>query len=221
MCRKFSRMQFLSIDNAVKMKREARMFKNRASLIRTFVLASAAILLGVGCNTVSRDYPGVSHDELWQAALGAARNPQYSNWFVTENGVFVDAGANRIEIYRQLKRDYAEPGEALRRQSETWTFSVLVEADHRVPKIILNSRAAIRPPNFLTEADHFFGEIDSRLAQLPIDLSNPASAITTTQVADPNGLESPTARDTSTQTIPDPAPAVANPSEVPPPLISP
>lgn len=181
----------------------------------------AAILLGAGCNTVSRDYPGVSHDELWQAALGAARNPKYSNWFVTENGVFVDADANRIEIYRELKRDYAEPGEALRRQNETWTFSVLVDADDRVPKIILNSRAAIRPPNFLTEADHFFGEIDSRLAQLPMDSSKPASAITTMQVADPNGLEAPSARDTSTQTIPDPAPAVANPSGVQPPLTGP
>ena len=181
----------------------------------------AVILLAAGCNTVSRDYPGVSHDELWQAALGAARNPKYSNWFVTENGVFVDADANRIEIYRELKRDYAEPGEALRRQSETWTFSVLVDADDRVPKIVLNSRAAIRPPNFLTEADHFFGEIDSRLAQLPIDLSKPASAITTTQVADPNGLEAPSARDTSTQTIPDPLPAVANPSGVQPPLTGP
>jgi len=181
----------------------------------------AVLLLAAGCNTVSRDYPGVSHDELWQAALGAARNPKYSNWFVTENGVFVDADANRIEIYRELKRDYAEPGEALRRQNETWTFSVLVDADDRVPKIVLNSRAAIRPPNFLTEADHFFGEIDSRLAQLPIDLSKPASAITTTQVADPNGLEAPSARDTSTQTIPDPAPAVANPSGVQPPLTGP
>jgi hypothetical protein len=90
-----------------------------------------------------------------------------------------------------------------------------------VPKIVLNSRAAIRPPNFLTEADHFFGEIDSRLAQLPIDLSKPASAITTTQVADPNGLEAPSARDTSTQTILDPVPAVANPSGVQPPLTGP
>jgi hypothetical protein len=198
MCRKFFQMQFLSIKNAVMM--------------------CAVILLAAGCNTVSRDYPGVSHDQLWQAALGAARNPKYSNWFVTENGVFVDSDANRIEIYRELKRDYAEPGEALRRQNETWTFSVLVDANDRVPKIVLNSRAAIRPPNFLTEADHFFGEIDSRLAQLPIDLSKPASAITTTQVADPNGLEAPSARDTSTQTIPDPAPAVANPSGVQPPL---
>jgi hypothetical protein len=194
-------MQFLSIKNAVMM--------------------CAVILLAAGCNTVSRDYPGVSHDQLWQAALGAARNPKYSNWFVTENGVFVDSDANRIEIYRELKRDYAEPGEALRRQNETWTFSVLVDANDRVPKIVLNSRAAIRPPNFLTEADHFFGEIDSRLAQLPIDLSKPASAITTTQVADPNGLEAPSARDTSTQTIPDPAPAVANPSGVQPPLTGP
>jgi hypothetical protein len=201
MCRKFFQMQFLSIKNAVMM--------------------CAVILLAAGCNTVSRDYPGVSHDQLWQAALGAARNPKYSNWFVTENGVFVDADANRIEIYRELKRDYAEPGEALRRQNETWTFSVLVDANDRVPKIVLNSRAAIRPPNFLTEADHFFGEIDSRLAQLPIDLSKPASGITTTQVADPNGLEAPSARDTSTQTIPDPAPAVANPSGVQPPLTCP
>ena len=151
----------------------------------------AVILLAAGCNTVSRDYPGVSHDQLWQAALGAARNPKYSNLLFSESC------------------------------RTTWTFSVLVDANDRVPKIVLNSRAAIRPPNFLTEADHFFGEIDSRLAQLPIDLSKPASGITTTQVADPNGLEAPSARDTSTQTIPDPAPAVANPSGVQPPLTGP
>ncbi len=187
--------------------------------IRSVVLACAAIVMAVGCNTVSRDYPGVSHDALWQAALGAARNPKYSDWFVTENGVFVDAEENRIEIFRELKRDYASAGEALRRESETWTFSVQVEADHRVPKVVLNSRASIRPPNFLIEADHFFGEIDSRLAQMPSDMSNPSK--TTLQVADPNGLESPNALDTASQTMVDPAPTVANPSGVQPPLTSP
>lgn len=213
MCRKFSPMRFLSIDRR---RPAARGFW------RTIGLACLSVACAVGCSTVSRDYPGVSHDELWQAALGAANNPKYSDWFVTENGVFVDKADNRIEIYRELKRDYAPPGAALRRESETWTFSVLVDTDDRVPKVFLDTRTAVRTPNFWKQADHFFGEIDARLAQLPTDPLNTMVKIPTPLIPNKNALEAPTALDSSSKIIPDlAAPAVANPSGIQPPLTAP
>ncbi len=115
----------------------------------------------------SRDYPGVAPDALWKAAVGAAESPRYTDWMVTENGVFVDEPGKRIEIYRELTRDHAPLGAALQRQSEIWTFSVRVQTDDRIPKVVIDTRSTLRSRGFWKQTDHFFGEIDSRLAQRP------------------------------------------------------
>ena len=214
-------MRFLSIDHSDMTACKSSHAAHAPSKAVVVVLAFAAMLLACGCKTVSRDYPGVSHDQLWQAALGAARNPKYSDWFVTENGVFVDEAENRIEIYRELKRDYAPPGAALRRESETWTFSVHVDSEDRVPKVFLDTRTAIRTPNFLAEADHFFGEIDARLAQLPTDLNTSDSATTQTKASNKNGLEPPAALDAPAKVVVDPAPSATNEPGSQPPLTVP
>lgn len=146
------------------------------AISRVAVAFCAAIALSMtGCSTMSRDYPGVGRDALWNAAVGAARHPSYSDWVVAQNGVFVDEAQGRIEVFRELKRDFAPPGAGLERQSETWTFSVRVDMTDTVPKVLLDSRSGLRTPAFRRQGDHFFEQIDSRLAQLPADqLAAPA-----------------------------------------------
>ncbi len=177
MCRKFSRMQTISTS--------ARSF---AWFIALGLLSMVAL---IGCTTTSRDYPGVAPDALWKAAVAAAQHPRYSDWMVTENGVFLDEPQRRIEVYRELKRDFAPPGAALQRQSETWTFSIHLETDDRLPKVVIDTRSTLRAPGFWKQTDHFFGEIDARLAQ-------GATAATSGDDQQPassgaNALESPSA----------------------------
>ncbi|MSR28774.1 MAG: hypothetical protein EXS03_04255 [Phycisphaerales bacterium] len=156
---------------------------------RSFVAlaVSCASFAVVGCASATRDYPGVTRDALWAAAVGAANHPQYTDWFVAENGVFVDEAELRIEIHRELKRDHAPPGAALRRESETWSLSVRLDMDDRIPKVCVDSRAGIKSRGFKRQADHFFSEIDSRLAQV-----SPKDAGATVPAAEaPGPLQAP------------------------------
>ncbi len=181
---------------------------NRSEVWR---LAMGLAMLGlVGCSASSRDYPGVSKDALWTAALDAANHPHYDDWFVAENGVFVDAESSRIEIHRELKRDRARDGGALKRESEEWSLSVRLDMEDRIPKVLIDSRSAIGPRGFLKQADHFFGEIDERLAQrVPGAPERSVDA-----PAEGGGLQAPTAREPSQMATP---PASRDPVAAPPP----
>ena len=187
---------------------QMRCFLTSAVMERTcgVIVALICAMVTTGCSTTSRDYPGVSHDALWQATLDAARHPQYNDWFVCENGVFVDESQGRIEIYRELKRDHAPPGAALERQHENWTFSVRIESDDRVPKVSMHARSGLVSPNFWSQCDHFFGEIDARLAQRARgDAGGDGAGTAPTALLPPadansNGLESPSATESGPRT---------------------
>ena len=157
------------------------------------VAACAAIALA-GCATESRDYPGVTHDALWTAALDAANHPQYDDWIVAENGVFADEGTDRIEIHRELKRDRARDGGALRREGEEWALSVRLEVTDRIPKVLVASRSGFRSHGFLRQADHFFAEIDARLAQRGTGTAAPSQPAVP---ANAGSLEAPSALEAS------------------------
>lgn len=161
---------------------------------RAIVLWLGCAVALFGCTTTSRDYPGVAPDTLWKAAVAAAQHPHYTDWMVTENGVFVDEAGGRIEVYRELKRDHAPSGAALQRQSETWTLSIHVETHDRLPKVVIDTRSTLRSPGFWKQTDHFFGEIDSRLAQST--RAEPATG-TPAAAASGNALEAPSAREPS------------------------
>jgi hypothetical protein len=113
-----------------------------------------------------RKYPGVSREALWSAALGTAERPTgYSDWHVVENGVFADEPTGRIEIYREIKRDWTPLGQTRRRQQETWALTVQVEADDRIPALRISQNSTVRHPRFSLEADRYFDEVGLRLAQ--------------------------------------------------------
>ena len=140
------------------------------SRLRSAVAAAlgvAALLALVGCGGTARPYPGVSRDALWNAALGTAERPTaYDDWHVVENGVYADKASGRIEIYRELKRDYTPAGQKRRRQQETWALSVQLETEEgQIPAIRISQNSTIRSPRFTLEADRFFDEVGLRLAQ--------------------------------------------------------
>lgn len=157
-----------------------------------WVAAGTALAAALaGCSTTSREYPGVGRDALWNAAVGAARHPAYSNWTVAQNGVFTDEPSGRIEVYRELKRDFAPPGSGLERQSETWTYSVQVDMSDRIPRVILDTRSGLRTPAFRRQADHYFEQIDARLAQLPPDQLAKPAVVPPPSAPSGHGLEAP------------------------------
>ena len=130
-------------------------------------LAVVALLSAAGCGGIVRNYPGVSRAALWKAAVGTAERPTgYDDWHVVENGVYTDEPTGRIEIYRELKRDYTPVGQKRRRQQETWALSVQLETEEgQIPSIRIAQNSTIRSPRFTLEADRFFDEVGLRLAQ--------------------------------------------------------
>lgn len=139
----------------------------RARIAVRAALGVVALVALAGCGGIVRTFPGVSRDALWNAAVGTAERPTgYDDWHVVENGVYVDEPSGRIEIYRELKRDYTPVGQKRRRQQETWALSVLLETeDGQIPAIRISQNSTIRSPGFSLEADRFFDEVGLRLAQ--------------------------------------------------------
>jgi hypothetical protein len=140
---------------------------SRACRAMRAALCIAAILAVAGCGGTVRSYPGVTRDALWAAAVGTAERPTgYDDWHVVENGVYSDEPSGRIEIYRELKRDYTPSGQSRRRQQETWALSVQLETeDGQIPALRIAQNSTIRHPRFALEADRFFDEVGLRLAQ--------------------------------------------------------
>ena len=138
-----------------------------ARVVLRVTLCVVAAVAVAGCGGIVRNYPGVSRDALWAAAVGTAERPTaYDDWHVVENGVYTDKTSGRIEIYRELKRDYTPLGQKRRRQQETWALSVQLETeDGQIPAIRLSQNSTIRHPRFTLEADRFFDEVGLRLAQ--------------------------------------------------------
>jgi hypothetical protein len=139
-------------------------FLRGAMRVALCIAASAA---AAGCGGIARSYPGVTRDALWAAAVGTAERPTgYDDWHVVENGVYSDQPSGRIEIYRELKRDYTPAGQTRRRQQETWALTVQLETeDGQIPALRISQNATIRSPRFTLEADRFFDEVGLRLAQ--------------------------------------------------------
>ncbi len=139
----------------------------RARGVIRAALCVLALVAVAGCGGTARNYPGVTRDALWAAALGTAERPTgYDDWHVVENGVYADKPSGRIEIYRELKRDYTPAGQKRRRQQETWALSVQLETEEgQVPAIRISQNSTIRHPRFTLEADRFFDEVGLRLAQ--------------------------------------------------------
>jgi len=146
-----------------------------APVIALFTLAAVLI----GC-AQSRTYEGHSRDEVWQAMLFAAKHPRYRDWIVMDNQTWADEPAARIEIFRELKRDVVLPGQDPYREETEWRLRSALE-EGEVPVVRFSTSNMCIPAHFWLQADHYFDEVQSRLASAP----PPSLTVPTVRLDDP------------------------------------
>ena len=64
-----------------------------------FAAPSSAVLIAglVGCSTTSTQvFEGYGDDQVWSALVAAAQSPEYDDWKIAENQVFVDEAGRRV-----------------------------------------------------------------------------------------------------------------------------
>ncbi len=112
------------------------------------------LLVAGGCTSIERTFDGYRSDQVWTAMVAAAETPAYADWTVAANDVWVDESAQRIEIYRHLRRVLYRPGADPHRETQTWRFEVRLRGRN--------------PPtaNFISRGPWMFQAID---IGLPID----------------------------------------------------
>jgi hypothetical protein len=126
----------------------------------------AVLFLLAGCGASQKavidDRP---HDDVWMAVVQASRAPRYADWIVVENQVKVDDATHRVTVYRDLRRDVVEPGLSPRREERRWRFAAQV-SDGTPATVTFSTPDWTVPGHFWTEADHFFGQLRARLAEM-------------------------------------------------------
>lgn len=124
-------------------------------------LALAAALCG--CTSRSQVFEGYADDQLWTAMVATARTPEYDDWKLTENEVFVDESGRRVEIYRVLRRTLVSPYADARRETAEWRFQVALSDEDGAPMVDFTARQAAIPAHVWTEADRYFAQMRTLL----------------------------------------------------------
>ncbi len=125
-----------------------------------------------GCTTVHREFAGLPSDQVWTALVAVAESPNYDDWTVTENDVWVDETARRIEIYRRLRRVIHQPASKTRRENREWRFQVIFEP----PLATFTSRGMGVPSHAQDEADRYFEDVLDILGGMPPQDEAPSTA---------------------------------------------
>ena len=126
------------------------------------VLPAVSMLLG--CTTVHQEFTGLPSDQVWTALVAVAESPKYDDWTVTDNDVWVNEAAQRIEIYRRLRRVIHQPAYKARRENREWRFQVIFEP----PVATFTSRGMGVPSHAQEEAEHFFDDVLDLLGGMPV-----------------------------------------------------
>lgn len=148
----------------------------RAGLALIAALALAPFLTGCA---QTRTYEGYTRDEVWQAMVYAAKHPRYRDWVVMDNQTWTDEPAARVEIWRELKRDVVLPGQKPYREEAEWRLRGNLE-EGPSPIVRFSTTDLCIPAHFWLQADHYFDEVQSRLA-VPV----PAFATPSVPMDDP------------------------------------
>ena len=148
------------------------------NMCRSFVILSLGVvfLMG-GCGSTTARFPGKDVSQVWSAMVTVAEKPEYPQWRVIENEVWVDSKTSRIEIMRILRRDRVRNEQQPRRESETWKFQItMVKSDP--PTVKFFARQAAVPAHVWSEADRYFTDVRTLLEGPPVPLSDtPEEAI--------------------------------------------
>ena len=129
-----------------------------------------AVALAVisGCTSIERTYDGYSSDQVWTAMVAAAESPAYADWKVAANDVWVDESAQRIEIYRHLRRVLFRPGAEPHRETQTWRIELRLNRGNP-PTATFASRGLGLPTDVQYEANRFFLDVHDLLRGVPAE----------------------------------------------------
>ena len=127
----------------------------------TVVILAGTLLCG--CTSVQREFLGSPSDQVWTAMVAVAQSPDYDDWTVTQNDVWVDDASQRIEIYRRMRRVIHQPAYKARRENREWRFQVIFQP----PVATFTSRGMGVPAHAQEEAEHYFDDVLDLLAGMP------------------------------------------------------
>ena len=127
----------------------------------TVVILAGTLLWG--CTSVEREFLGSPSDQVWSAMVAVANSPDYDDWTVTQNDVWVDPASQRIEIYRRMRRVIHQPAYKARRENREWRFQVIFEP----PLATFTSRGMGVPAHAQEEAEVFFDDVLNLLGGMP------------------------------------------------------
>jgi hypothetical protein len=141
---------------------------SRSAATASAVVSATMLLTSVGCTTRSQVFDGYGDDQLWTAMVATARSPEYDDWKVSDNQVFVDDASRRIEIYRVLKRTYVTPWSDPLREDLEWRFQVVLSRDSAddPPLVDFTARQIAVPAHVWSEADRYFAQMRSYLGPI-------------------------------------------------------
>jgi hypothetical protein len=156
-------------------------------ILPSLSLAAIVAFAGAGCTTRSQVFEGYSQDQLWTAMVATARSPAYDDWKISDNEVYIDEDARRIEIFRVLKRTLVSPYSEPRRESEEWKFQIVLARDEELgqPLVDFTARQVDVPAHVWDEADRYFMQMRTLLGPVKSPSSEPASAAEPTPMPPP------------------------------------
>jgi len=189
---------------------------DRPRLPRFAVALLGAALLG-GCE-MERSFEGHTREEVWDAMVLAAQYPRYRDWVVQENNVWADPMKDRVEILRELKRDVVLPGQKPYREESEWRLHAMLEPGFP-PTVKMATKDICVPAHFWLQADHYFDEVQARLAVAPPAVPPPVVPIDDPMMLPPSSIPvTAEVRDDPLDSVPGVAP---EPPPPPPPAPAP
>ena len=127
----------------------------------------AIALLGLGgCTTVEHTYEEFSADQVWTAMVAVAETPEYDDWKVVANDVWVDEKNRRVEVYRQVRRVLYSPEAPPHPEQHWWRFEILLDKVDP-PTVRFLSRGFAVPAHAWREADRYFADVHDVLRGVP------------------------------------------------------
>ena len=92
-----------------------------------FPLLIGLAVLVTGCTTKSATFPDRSPEQVWTALVTVSEQPEYRQWVLIENNVWVDANYDRVEVHRRLRRDIHRAESPVVRENETLEMQFVLE----------------------------------------------------------------------------------------------
>ncbi|MBI1303472.1 MAG: hypothetical protein GC172_06755 [Phycisphaera sp.] len=142
------------------------------------LFAAVALVAATGCTSRTQTFEGYSDDQVWSAMVAVSRAPEYDDWKIADNDVFVDEAGRRIEVYRRLRRLYVSPYSEPRKEDEEWRLQMMLERDDSLdaPTVEFTTRQVTVPAHVWREADRFFAQVRALLGPVEEPTDEPESA---------------------------------------------